>query len=93
MRRGGMKPLVDCDLETRSQLARSLPGYHRGHLPGKSRQLLRCSRWRLVAAAPLLDPLREPFVVPAARRGEMKLLVDCDLELSNQLARSLPGDH
>ena len=46
-----------------------------------------------MAAAPLLDPLREPYVVPAARRGEMKLLVDCDVETRSHLARSLPGDH
>ena len=85
-----MKLLVDCDLELSSQLARSLPGDHRGHLHSGSRQLLRCSRWRLVAAAPLLDPLREPYVVPAARRGGTKPLVDCDVRTSSQLARRLP---
>ena len=85
-----MKLLVDCDLESSSHLARSLPGDHRGHLHSGSRQLLRFSRWRLVAAAPLLDPLREPYVVPAARRGGVKPLLDSDVRTSSQLARSVP---
>ena len=47
-------------------------------------------RRQLVGAAPLLASPREPYGAPALQGGEMKLLIDCELELSSHLARSLP---
>ena len=44
-----------------------------------------------MAAAPLLDPLREPVTAFAGDCGQPVLLVDCNRDLSSHLARRLPG--